>query len=120
MTTDTETRPDLSGLDQETRTDIEVAVTQGAAWEHQGGVYWLLRAPPPCGAPIIFSSVDWAAFWTNDNDFRRISLPHYTRDPAAWGALLEKEFSGWERAKIAGEVRHRVQWPTYNGAAFKV
>jgi hypothetical protein len=80
-------RPDLSALSRERRINVLAACTQGAAWKHQGGVCWLLRggADEPRG---------WAAFYTDDNDFREYNLPRYTTDPAAWGALLEKERIG--------------------------
>lgn len=78
MTNDTQARPDLSGLGRlETRIDVEVALTQGGEWKHQGGMFWLLRGPS-------VESSDLAAFYADDRDsFRRYHLPRYTSDPAA-------------------------------------
>lgn len=86
MSTATEARPDLSALDRETRICIAVAETQSAAWVRADEFNrWHLIGETAYG-PGIYCVV-WDAGY-GEWDWRG---PNYLTDPAAWGALLEKE-----------------------------
>lgn len=74
MTTTDTTRPDLSGLSREDRINIAVAGVLGKAWG--------AATSPGSGLGRIPD-----ARYANPN----YGLPSYTTDPAAWGALMEKE-----------------------------
>jgi hypothetical protein len=79
-------RPDLSALPRDVRVRIAVAETQGATWEPPGGDWpvpdeWRLRGGPCRG-------IGW---FRNGRNNLSSALPDYLSDPAAWGALLEKE-----------------------------
>lgn len=113
--TATEARPDLSALDRETRICIAVAEVLGYRWfdKTQPGAcqHWVLKrheSEPYAGVLHGDDKKEWSSIPHR--------LPNWVRDPAAWGALLEKEFSGFE---TDSDGRKRVEWDTYNGAAFK-
>lgn len=105
-TTDTASRPNLARLSREDRIDIAVAEARGAAWETDGNRWRLL-----VGGKYV------ATVWAEG--FFPIGLPNITSDPAAWGALMETEFSGWETARFGAEFRHQVRWHTHTAHGFK-
>lgn len=105
MSTDTQApaRPDLSALPWDVRLRIAVAETQGATWarvekddpqdcrlpQRSTGWWWLRPAP--------MDTRVWGLLYDDPVlGFRPESLPEYLTEPAAWGALLEKELHGYD------------------------
>ena len=101
MSTTEATRPDLTGLTYEDRVCIAVAETQGATW---------IRAEDDCFILAVRRS-SYAWLWNNGEIFIGL-LPDYLNDPAAWGALMEKELARWERGEFDGEWQHRFWYPS--------
>lgn len=85
MSTETRTQPDLdlSTLDRETRINIWVAVARGATWKmpSMSAIVGVLQR----------SNEDLVVVWHDGSVDVCTTLPRVTRDPAAWGALLEEE-----------------------------
>jgi hypothetical protein len=86
--------PDLSALTLMERLNVSVAQTQGwSAWtpyHEEPGVAWVTDGP----VHSCYLREDGALVGAS-------TLPDYASDPAAWGALLEEELSGWERSPLA-------------------
>jgi hypothetical protein len=97
--------PSLDHLDYETRVRIAVAETQGATWKLLGGGGWFLFNSPEAAAdaekPIIVGvriqpTPGFRLFVYAHPDLAEPikvypALPDSLNDPAAWGALMEKE-----------------------------
>lgn len=83
-TTSTRAAPDLSHLPLDVQVRIEVAETQGATWtrDYVGTRWWLVPAGKPDDR--LFTVKDDGGTW----DW---GLPKVLTDPAAWGALMERE-----------------------------
>ena len=73
--------PDLSHLPYETRVRIAVAGTQG----------WRYRAQSRFDPSIPIGIPPRGAGGVKRDSRGNVALPNYLHDPAAWGALLEKE-----------------------------
>lgn len=110
-TTDTAARPGLSALSWEDALRAAVAETQGATWLQitSGAIAWVLQHA---------KGFDLAVLW-HDGRFDNHALPAYLTDPGAWGALMERELSGWRTSHERGVFFHVCQWDTRNGLAFK-
>ena len=70
----------LSRLPYETRVRLEVAETQGERWRRERDGWWWME-----NRRDLLASVSPAGV------FHLERLPDYLNDPAAWGALMEKE-----------------------------
>ncbi len=125
-TTDAPARPDLSHLDADVRLRIELAETQGATWEPSPYERVELRSPASGRESDRIFAVRGtgertivALVWLDGTGEWR--APDPLADPAAWGALMEKERVGlrwedngdcwsewWETSGSAG-VRRRIE-----------
>lgn len=74
--------PNLSRLSREDRLRISVAETQGYRWGNEGP-FWRMSAPG--GGTLARLSAP------RGDDLVVFGLPDYLTDPAAWGALMERE-----------------------------
>lgn len=81
MTTTETPAPDLSRLSREDRIRIAVAVTQGATW--------VCLSVPDGWWNVGFGPSIIARLYRGE--FIDQHLPRYLSDPAAWGALMERE-----------------------------
>lgn len=82
-TTETPTAPDLSRLTKRQQLNIRVAETQGSSWRfYEGG---------PLGSLWELHGGLRTAFHVNAAGASSGVLPDYAGDPAAWGALMERE-----------------------------
>jgi hypothetical protein len=87
--------PDLSSLTPRQRLNIAVAQTQGwEVWHYPPDSRAYLFEP----ARFVGVSIDEMVFMSGDGGkpvtlapYLPIPLPDYASDPAAWGALMEKE-----------------------------
>jgi hypothetical protein len=79
ITAEAPATPDLSYLTPRQRMNIAVAETQGAIWRWHPSVGWRLYKSGVCNFQ--------ASRWNTVSGW----LPDYAGDPAAWGALMEKE-----------------------------
>ncbi len=84
--------PDLSHLPEPLRLRLALApLVLGATWfEAQRGEWWL---ESPAGPPHYAATL---AALHSDGHFATYFLPDWENDPAAWGALMERELVGWE------------------------
>lgn len=80
---------DLTGLGHVERINVAIAqAVESAQWYESNGMHFLK------------SEFGW--FATVRTDGRAVYRgPDYASDPAAWGALMEKELGGWERSPLA-------------------
>jgi hypothetical protein len=97
-TVDAPARPDLSALPRDVRLRIEVAEAEGAAWQagSEAGSWWLV-IPSKGGAyqdDLLF--IGKRGSLALPYPLILFGLPKYTSDPAAWGALMERELARWE------------------------
>jgi hypothetical protein len=89
MSTKTVSKPDLSQLPESTQFRITVMGTQGWTWERDEGTpgshvdrpRWVFALP---GGDKPFAMWDDAGIWCP-------TFPDPENDPAAWGALMERE-----------------------------
>lgn len=94
MNTQTTNRPDLSALPRDVRVRIAVAETQGAAWVSCGEGRWQFKLEDAQHRPLFWSVDVPATHYGYDletDENYNAALPDYLTDPAAWGALMERE-----------------------------
>lgn len=106
MSAETQARPDLSGLDRETRINIAVAETQGYGWWNGHGRWRLGRTEGALPIGEVMNGV-FALRPAEDGGPLNFGLPNYARDPAAWGSLVEKE-GVWPKAVVSGGTLPQV------------
>jgi hypothetical protein len=84
--------PDLSHLKEAIQRRVAVAVTQGAVWQHGRGIPGLTTTPAWW---LISPGALHPMFAMDKQQTARIAvfpyLPDWENDPAAWGALVERE-----------------------------
>jgi hypothetical protein len=100
-TTEAPSAPDLSSLDKRQRLNVAVALTQGHGWLIAEGddpqAFWKLDQEDGSPWGLVNEKGEMAAWmYENGSDFLRIPystapLPDYAGDPAAWGALMDRQ-----------------------------
>lgn len=96
-TTELPTTPDLSDLPKRQQLNAAVAITQGAHWSKDGEL-WL-------GQYLIA----YTYVYGSERIHCTPLFPDYAGDPAAWGALMERE-GVWAEPFACGGGRKVISW----------
>ncbi|HEY7770119.1 hypothetical protein [Longimicrobium sp.] len=99
---ETQSRPSLSHLDPDVRLCVDVEELLGATW--RGEELWRDRRV------LVLADANGA--------YPTVLLPDYPNDPAAWGALMERELSGWRQVDILGAKLNVCRYPKRDGLSY--
>jgi len=112
--------PDLSSLTPRQRLNIAVALTQGFGWltaEDDDEPHSIWKLDNEGGPPwdLVNTKGELAAWTYSGSALLRIpdstvALPDYAGDPAAWGALMEKESDVWAEPLFHSGEGQRQVW----------
>lgn len=95
-------RPNLDALPYETHLNVLCAVAMGATWEAPENRRWDTRLRLD-GTTLLDLATDGEyRVWAH--------LPNVVRDPAAWGAAMERELGGYDTLATGEGYRLRCFW----------
>lgn len=105
--------PSLDHLDYETR--VLIALLDATGVRTASGHLWWRSDDPTAAwndeAPLQAWRLVYHGVLCDDGTFV-YTAPSPLSDPAAWGALMEKELARWERGEFDGEWQHRFWYPS--------